>query len=59
MKIKFENGSEINTLETKGESKRGCIRGRRLTDKEYREVLFRGNVQSEERVCKIIKELGI
>lgn len=58
MKIKFENGSEINTLETKGESKRSCIRGRRLTDKEYREVLFREQVQAEDRVDKLIKELG-
>ena len=57
MKIKFENGSEINTLDTKNDSKRGCIRGRRLTDKEYREVLFREQVQAEERVDKIIKEL--
>lgn len=59
MNIKFENGSEINTLDVKNDSKRGCVRGRRLTDKEYREILFRENVQSEERVCKIIKELGI
>lgn len=59
MNIKFENGSEINTLDVKNDSKRCCVRGRRLTDKEYREILFRENVQSEERVCKIIKELGI
>lgn len=59
MNIKFENGSEINTLDVKNDSKRGCVRGRRLTDKEYREILFRENVQSEERICKIIKELGI
>lgn len=35
MKIKFENGSEINTLDVKNDSKRGFIRRRRLTDKEY------------------------
>ena len=59
MKIKFENGSEINTLDVKNDSKRGFIRGRRLTDKEYREVLFREQVQAEDRVDKIIKELGL
>ena len=59
MKIKFVNGSEINTLDVKNDSKRGFIRGRRLTDKEYREVLFREQVQAEDRVDKIIKELGL
>lgn len=59
MKIKFKNGSEINTLGVKNDSKRGFIRGRRLTDKEYREVLFREQVQAEDRVDKIIKELGL
>ena len=59
MNIKFENGSEINTLDVKNDSKRGCARGRRLTDKEYREIFFRENVQAEERVSKIIKELRI
>lgn len=59
MNIKFENGSEINTLDVKNDSKRGCVRGRRLTDKEYREIFFRENVQAEERVSKIIKELRI
>ena len=59
MKIKFENGSEINTLDVKNDSKRGCIRGRRLTDKEYREVLFSEQVQAEDRVDKIVKELGL
>lgn len=59
MKIKFENGSEINTLDVKNDSKRGFIRGRRLTDKEYREVLFREQIQAEDRVDKIIKELWL
>lgn len=59
MKIKFKNGSEINTLDTKNDSKRDCIRGRRLTDKEYRELLFREQVQTEDRIDKIIKELGL
>lgn len=59
MKIKFGNGSEINTLDTKDDPKRGYIRGRRLTDKEYREVLFREQVKAEDRVDKIINELGL
>lgn len=59
MKIKFKNGSEINTLDINNDSKRGYIRGRRLADKEYREVLFREQVQAEDRVDKITKELGL
>lgn len=59
MDIKFENGSEITTLNTNGDVKRGCVRGRRLTDKEYQEMLFREQVQAEERIDRLIKELGL
>ena len=59
MDIKFENGSEITTLETNCDIKRGYVRGRRLTDKEYQEMLFREQVQAEERIDRLIKELGL
>ena len=36
-----------------------CIRGRRLTDKESKEMLFREQVKAEERVSKIIELLGL
>ena len=59
MNIKFENGSEITALKTNSDEKRGCIRGRRLTDKEYKEMLFREQVQAEETISKLVKELGL
>ena len=58
MKIKFKNGSEINTLDTKDDCKRSFIRGRQLTDKEYEEILFIEQVQAEYKLDKIIKALG-
>ena len=38
--------------------KNDCIRGRRLTDKEYKEMLFREQVK-EERVGKMIELLTL
>ena len=35
------------------------IRGRRLTDKESKEMLFREQVKAEERVSKIIELLEL
>ena len=35
------------------------IRGRRLTDKEYKEMLFREQVKEEERVSKMIELLTL
>ena len=59
MNIIFKNGSEIKTIEAKNDSKKDCIRLRRLTDKEYKEMIFREQVQAEERVDRIIKELNL
>lgn len=58
MKIKFENGSKIEMIDSKEGTKRGYIRGRRLTDKEYREMIDNEIFQTEYRVSKILKELG-
>ena len=40
-------------------SENDCIRGRRLTDKEYKEMLFREQVKEEERVSKMIELLTL
>ena len=39
--------------------KRGRIHGRRLTNKEYQEMLFIEQTKAEERVSKIIELLGL
>lgn len=57
--IKFENGSVIHSIGSKEDVKRGYIRGRRLTNKESREMLFREQVKAEERVSKMIELLGL
>lgn len=46
MEIKMDNGNN-------------GIRGRRLTDKEYKEMLFREQVKEEERVSKMIELLTL
>lgn len=56
MKIEFENGSKIETIDSSGESKRGYIKGRRFTDKEYRRFLYNEQIQAEDRVSKLIEE---
>ena len=46
MEIKMDNGNN-------------GIRGWRLTDKEYKEMLFREQVKEEERVSKMIELLTL
>ena len=36
-----------------------CFCGRRLTDKEYKEMLFREQVKEEERVSKMMELLTL
>lgn len=59
MNIKFENGSKIETIDFKEGTKRGYIRGRKLTDKEYRKMIDNEIFQAECGVSKILKELGL
>lgn len=59
MEIKFENGSKIETIDFKEGTKRGRIRGWRLTNKEYREMIDNEIFQTECGVSKILKELGL
>ena len=46
-------------MEIQTNSENDCIRGRRLTDKEYKEMLFREQVKEEERVSKMIELLTL
>lgn len=39
--------------------KRGYIRGRRLTDKEYQEMIFNEQTKTEEKLDKILEILGL
>ncbi len=57
--IKFQNGSNIETINTKEESKRGYIKGHRLTNQEYRNIVDNEIFQAECNVSKILKELGL
>lgn len=57
-KIIFKNGSYIKIIPSK-ESKHGYIRGKRLTDEEYKRMIFRENINAEQIVNNIIKELGL
>lgn len=50
MTIKLTNGSEIHVIDDNELNKRGYIRGRRLTDKEYKLMMFREYVMAEEKL---------
>ena len=56
MEIEFKNGSKIQSLSS-DENKRGIIRSKRLTDKEYRQMMFDEYVRTEERIDKVMKIL--
>ena len=58
MKKKFRK-QVSGSLKELDNVKNGCIRGRRLTDKEYKEMLFREQVKEEERVSKMIELLTL
>lgn len=55
--IKFKNGSEINCLHYDKETKRGAIRGRRLSNKEYNRTTDREIVNAENRVSELLERL--
>lgn len=59
MNIKFKNGSEIQAIDTKEEVKRGCIRGRRLTDEEYNSMMNVEIENTENKVSELIKYLDV
>ena len=57
--IKFKNWSEIRSIDKLNDSKRGYIRGRRLTDKEYQRMIYCEQVKAEEKLDEILKILGL
>ena len=57
--IKFKNGSEIQSIDEPKDVKRGYIRGRRLTDEEYRELIFNEQIKAEEKLDKILEIMGL
>lgn len=57
--IKFQNGSNIETIDTKKESERGYIRGHRLTNQEYRKIIDNEIFQAECNVNKILKKFDL
>ena len=58
MIIKFKNGSEIQSIDESKDSKRGYIRGRRLTDEEYQRMIYCEQVTAEEKLDEILKIFG-
>ena len=59
MEIKFKNGSEIRTISNGDNAKRGYIRGRRLADNEYQEMIFNEQIRAEEKLDKILEIMGL
>ena len=57
--IKFKNGSEIRSIDESKDSKRGYIRGRRLTDGEYQRMIYCEQVTAEEKLDEILNILGL
>ena len=57
--IKFKNGSEIRSIDESDDSKRGYIRGRKLTDEEYQRIIYCEQVKAEEKLDEILKILGL
>ena len=57
--IKFKNGSEIHSVDESNDSKRGYIRGMKLTDEEYRRMIYCEQVKAEEKLDEILKILGL
>ena len=57
--VNFKNGSEIRSIGESKDSKRGYIRGRRLTDEEYQRMIYCEQVKAEEKLDEILKILGL
>lgn len=55
--IEFKNGSKMCQIDDDSGVKRGFIRGRRLADKEYKQMLDNDIYNSDNRVTEMIKAL--
>ena len=59
MTIKLINGSEIRCITSNDDNRRGYVRGRRLTDKEYELMMFREYVTAEEKLDYAMAIMGL
>lgn len=55
--IKFKNESEISCLDNDKETKRGIMRGRILSDKEYDQMIDREIASAENKVSELVKKI--
>lgn len=55
--IKFKNESEISCLDNDKETKRGIMRGRRLSYKEYDQMINREIAGAENKVSELLKKI--
>lgn len=57
MLIEFKNGSKMSHIDNDNGVKRGIMRGRRLSDKEYNQMINTEINNSDNRVTEMIKAL--
>lgn len=57
MLIEFKNGSKMSHIDNDNGVKGGFMRGRRLSDKEYKQMIDSEIDNSDNRVTKLIKAL--
>lgn len=55
--IEFKNGSKMSHIDDDNGVKRGTMRGRRLSDKEYKQMIDSDIDNSDNRVTELIKAL--
>lgn len=57
MLIEFKNGSKMSHIDNDNGVKRGFMRERRLSDKEYKQMIDSEIDNSDNRVTELIKAL--
>lgn len=57
MLIEFKNGSKMSYIDDDNGVKRGTMRGRRLSDKEYKQMIDSEIDNTDYRVTEMIKAL--
>ena len=55
--IEFKNGSKMSHIDDDNGVKRWTMRGRRLSDKEYKQMIDSDIDNSDNRVTELIKAL--
>ena len=57
--IRFENGSKIRQINSHKNNERSRIRGRRLTDEEYTELMESEYLTAEEKLSRAMEIMGL